>query len=68
MAGRVLNVDGLARHEDYCGPEPIAVGIEIAENGAIDARIIGDAVASGRYGVGVLKRLWRITARWGAPR
>lgn len=41
------------------------VGKEIAEDGTLDARIVGDAVHSGRYDGQLLKRLWHCVARYG---
>lgn len=66
--GRVLDLATLDAHEDYRGPAPVAVGHDIVRAGVIDARVIGEAVRSGRYEMQPLKQLWHLTAQWGRPR
>ena len=63
--GFVLPVDVLAGHADYRGEDVVRAGKEIAEDGRLDARIIGEAVRAGRYDGQLLKRLWHCTARFG---
>lgn len=65
--GFVLPVDVLADHSDYRGEDVVRAGKEIAEDGRLDARIVGDAVRSGRYDSQLLKRLWHCVARYGDP-
>ena len=65
--GFVLPVDVLACHSDYRGEDVVRVGKEIAGSGVLDARIVGDAVRSGRYDGQLLKRLWHCVARYGHP-
>jgi hypothetical protein len=60
-----LPVDVLAEHADYRGEDVVRAGKEIAEDGWLDARIIGDAVRAGRHDPQVLKRVWHCTARFG---
>ncbi|MER5641666.1 DUF3626 domain-containing protein [Kitasatospora sp. NPDC002227] len=60
-----LTVDELRRHPEYRGPEFVELGAEIAERGLIDARIIGDAVRTGRHDPQGLKRVWHCVARFG---
>lgn len=66
--GRVLDLATLDAHADYRGPAPVAIGHDIHQEGHIDARLIGDAVRSGRYEAQPLKQLWHLTAQWGLPR
>lgn len=66
--GRVLTLDVLDAHVDYRGPEPVRIGHDIAREGRIDARLIGDAVRANRYTTQPLKQLWHLTAQWGRPR
>lgn len=65
--GFVLSVEELAEHEAYRGPEVVALGRAVAQDGALDARIIGDAVRAGGHDPQSLKRLWHCTARFGRP-
>ncbi|WP_431677095.1 DUF3626 domain-containing protein [Kitasatospora sp. KL5] len=62
-----ITVDVLRRRPDFRGPEFVALGEEIAEDGLLDARIIGDAERSGRYDPQDLKRVWHYVAHFGAP-
>jgi hypothetical protein len=60
-----LSVAALAEHADYRGEDVVRAGKEIAEDGWLDARVIGDAVRAGRHDPQVLKRVWHCTARFG---
>ncbi|MCL6423866.1 DUF3626 domain-containing protein [Brachybacterium sp. JHP9] len=66
--GRVLDLSTLDTHADYRGPAPVTVGHAIAQDGLLDARIIGLAVSTGRFAPQHLKQLWHLTAQWGQPR
>ncbi|MGV9367116.1 DUF3626 domain-containing protein [Amycolatopsis sp. NPDC003731] len=60
-----LAVTTLAEHADYRGADVVRAGEDIAEDGWLDARVIGDAVRAGRHDPQVLKRVWHCTARFG---
>ncbi|HEY3470133.1 MAG TPA: DUF3626 domain-containing protein [Amycolatopsis sp.] len=60
-----LPVAVLAEHADFRGEEVVRAGRDIAEDGWLDARVIGDAVRAGTHDPQVLKRLWHCTARFG---
>ena len=60
-----LHVDDLQRHRDYRGPHVVQAGLDIAEHGWLDARIIGDAVRRSSHPPQTLKQLWHCTARYG---
>jgi hypothetical protein len=60
-----LAVTELCRHPDYRGPRFVELGAEIAEDGHLDARIIGDAVRTDRHDPQDLKRVWHYVARFG---
>jgi hypothetical protein len=61
-----LSVDALDRFGPaYRGDDVVLVGRAVAEDGWIDARMIGDAVRAARADPQVLKRLWHCTARFG---
>lgn len=60
-----LPVDVLAEHAGYRGEDIVRAGEEIAGDGWLDARVIGDAVRAGRHDPQVLKRVWHCTARFG---
>ncbi|MEO6996773.1 MAG: DUF3626 domain-containing protein [Terracoccus sp.] len=47
--GRRLPVDELRRHPDFRGPRIVEVGAEVAEQGWLDARILGVAVAAASH-------------------
>jgi hypothetical protein len=65
--GFVLPVDEFARHPDYRGPEIVAAGLDIAQDGILDARIVGAAVNAGKDDPQTLKRVWHHVARFGHP-
>lgn len=65
-AGFRLHVDELQRHPEYRGPEFVALGLEIANDGWLTPAIIGDAVRSGRYDPQDVKKVWHYLARFGA--
>ncbi|WP_374112033.1 DUF3626 domain-containing protein [Pseudonocardia sp. TRM90224] len=58
-----LDVATLAAHPEYRGPEIVEAGCAIAEDGILDARIIGAAVRPGNEQT--LKRVWHHVARFG---
>lgn len=60
-----LHIDQLAEHSDYRGEDVVQAGRQVAEDGWLDARIIGDAVRAGCYDAQTLKRLWHCTTRYG---
>jgi hypothetical protein len=62
-----LHVDELAQHPSYRGAEVVAAGISVAEDGWLDARVIGIAARSVTHHPQTLKRLWHCTARFGHP-
>jgi hypothetical protein len=64
--GFVLTAAELSRHPGYRGPEFVALGVSLARDGRLDARIIGDASRTGRYDEQALKRVWHYLARFGA--
>lgn len=63
-----LTVEELKRHPDYRGPEFVALGLELAQDGYLDARIIGEAANIGRHNPQSLKRVWHLVARFGWAR
>ncbi|WP_406115580.1 DUF3626 domain-containing protein [Streptomyces sp. NBC_01014] len=60
-----LTVGVLRRHPEYRGPEYVALGAEIAEDGLLTPRVIGDAVRAGRHDPQDLKKVWHYVARFG---
>lgn len=61
-----LAVDELRRHPGYRGPQFIALGAAIAEDGWLDPAILGRAAAGGRHDPQDLKKVWHHVARFGA--
>ncbi|MCB5167733.1 DUF3626 domain-containing protein [Streptomyces bambusae] len=62
-----LTVDELRRHRAYRGPAYVELGAEIAVDGVLDPRTIGEAAATGRHDPQALKKVWHCLARFGAP-
>lgn len=60
-----LHVDELAKYSGFRGEQIVRAGTRIAEDGWLDARVIGDAVRAGRYDGQTLKRVRHCTARFG---
>ncbi|MEU8640172.1 DUF3626 domain-containing protein [Amycolatopsis sp. NPDC048633] len=60
-----LPVEVLAEHAGFRGEDVVRAGKEIAQDGRLDACVIGDAVRAGRHDPQVLKRVWHCTARFG---
>lgn len=63
----VRHVAGRDALDDFRGPEFVELGVQIAEFGYLDPRIIRDAARTGRYEVQNLKKVWHCLARFGAP-
>ncbi len=66
-AGFRMAIDQLRRYPDYRGQEYVDLGTEIAVDGHLDPRIIGDAAHTGRYDPQALKKVWHCLARFGSP-
>lgn len=70
-AGLELRVDRIEELEAYRGVDALALAVELAEDGRIDARILGDAAArmqggtAGAHDAQTLKRVWHLIARFG---
>ncbi|MFH8931894.1 DUF3626 domain-containing protein [Streptomyces pristinaespiralis] len=62
-----LTVGELCRYPAYRGQEYVDLGARIAVDGLLDARIVGDAVRTGRYDPQAVKKVWHCLARFGAP-
>lgn len=64
--GLQLSVVDLTEHTSYRGPEVVAAGREVAVDGLLDARVIGEAARADRHEPQTLKRLWHCVARFGS--
>jgi hypothetical protein len=60
-----LSVDELRRHPEYRGQRYVDLGAAIAVGGWLTPKVIGDAVAVGKYADQDLKRVWHCLARFG---
>ncbi|MFJ9566001.1 DUF3626 domain-containing protein [Streptomyces fuscichromogenes] len=60
-----LTVEELALHPDYRGHEYVDLGAEIAVDGYLTPRIIGDAARTGLHDQQALKKVWHYLARFG---
>lgn len=65
--GLRLTVEELARHPDYRGQQYVDLGTELAVDGHLDPRTLGDAARTGRYDPQSLKKVWHLLARFGSP-
>jgi hypothetical protein len=61
-----LSVAELRRHPGYRGRQYVDLGTELAVDGYLTPRLIGDAARTGRYSEQDLKRVWHYVARFGA--
>lgn len=64
-AGFRLSVDELRLHPEYRGPQYVDLGSEVAVDGWLTPRVIGEAAALGQYDPQDLKRVWHYLARFG---
>jgi Protein of unknown function (DUF3626) len=62
-----LAVSELRRHPDYHGRRFVELGAQLAVDGHLTPRLIGEAARSGRFDGQDLKRVWQLLARFGAP-
>ena len=62
-----LAVSGMRRHPDYRGQQFVDLGCQLAVDGLLTPRVIGDAARTGRHDPQALKRVWHYLARFGAP-
>ena len=60
-----LSTEVLSQHPHYRGPEYVELGLKLARGGHLDARIVGEARATGAYDPQALKRVWHYIARFG---
>ncbi|GEP40524.1 hypothetical protein NPS01_41870 [Nocardioides psychrotolerans] len=65
--GRRLDVPTLERHPGFRGPEIVEVGRSVAEDGVLDAAVIGRALLLDRHDPQDLKKVWHHVARFGSP-
>ncbi len=63
--GYRLAVTELRRHPGYRGAEYVELGAAIAEDGWLDPRVLGAAVATGEHDPQGLKKVWHYLARFG---
>jgi hypothetical protein len=61
-----LGIDELRRYPEYRGQRYVDLGVEIAVNGRLTPRVVGEAVSLGRWNDQDLKRVWHYLARFGA--
>jgi hypothetical protein len=65
--GFLLRIEQLRDRADYRGAHIVELGISLARDGFLDARILGAAARSGNYDEQELKRVWHYVARFGRP-
>ncbi|GHI83077.1 hypothetical protein Sxan_04410 [Streptomyces xanthophaeus] len=63
-----LEVEELRRHPGYRGQAYVDLGTQIAVEGVLDPRIVGDAARAGLHDPQAVKKVWHYLARFGAPR
>ncbi|MFD8570482.1 DUF3626 domain-containing protein [Streptomyces sp. NPDC059639] len=67
-SGFRLQVEELRLHPGYRGQEHVELGAEIAVDGVLDPRIVGDAARAGRHDPQAVKKVWHCLARFGVAR
>lgn len=60
-----LSVEELEKYPEYRGEDIVQIGRQIAVNGYLDAKIIGEEVIKGDIDPQVLKKVWHYIARFG---
>jgi hypothetical protein len=65
--GRVLHVAELQRHPLFRGQHVVGVGLRVAEDGRLDAAVVGRAAARRSEDPQDLKKVWHHVARFGHP-
>jgi len=63
--GYRLDVGTLRAHRDFRGPDIVALGESLAEEGVVTPQDIGAAARSGQHDEQALKRVWHYVARFG---
>lgn len=63
--GLELRVDRIQELEAYRGIDALALAVELAVDGRVDARILGEAAAA--HDPQLSKRVWHLIARFGHP-
>ncbi|WP_016905251.1 DUF3626 domain-containing protein [Streptomyces xiaopingdaonensis] len=66
-AGFRLTVDELRRRPGYRGQRIVEAAEEIAADGVLDPRLVGEAAVSGRHEPRTVKKVWHCVARFGSP-
>ncbi|MFJ2261817.1 DUF3626 domain-containing protein [Streptomyces sp. NPDC087844] len=61
-----LSTGELRRHPSYRGQEYVDLGADIAVDGWLSPKVIGDAARTGRYDLQDLKKVWHCLARFGS--
>lgn len=65
--GLRLTVEKLRLHPEYRGQEYVDLGTQIAVDGVLDPRVVGDAERTGDHDPQAVKKVWHYVARFGAP-
>jgi hypothetical protein len=53
------------QHPEYRGQDYVELAHELAQDGTLNPRTIGDAARTGNYDEQALKRVWHYVARFG---
>jgi hypothetical protein len=66
--GFVLDIEEVRRRPDFKTPEAVALAERLAaDRGLLDARLLGEAAATGRHDPQTVKYVWHYIARFGRP-
>jgi hypothetical protein len=60
-----VTVEVVRQHPDFRGRRIVSVAAAIADNGRLNARIVGQAANSGAYHPQDVKKVWHNAARYG---
>ncbi|MFC6706917.1 DUF3626 domain-containing protein [Flexivirga alba] len=65
--GFVASIGEIRAHPDYRGAEIVSLAAQLATDGVLTPRLIGDAARTGGHHPQAIKQVWHYTARFGGP-
>lgn len=63
--GFVAAIADIRAHPDFRGPEIVSLATQLAVDGVLTPRIVGDAARTGAHDPQAIKQVWHCTARFG---
>lgn len=65
--GFVASIDDVRAHPEFRGSEIVTLAAQLAVDGVLTPRLIGDAARTGVHHPQAIKQVWHYTARFGGP-